>query len=326
MNRALFLTIGRAASGHAPLRHPPLPRLRRRVRRDGDLRQARLRRGRDRRHAARRPLRGGGGGCAGSCSRAAARLGELRTLARRDVALALALGAIGYGAQAGAYFAALGRLDASLLALLVYTFPAMVTVAAIALGRERASRRTAVALVLASTGLVLVLARGAARGRSTRSARRSGSPPRVVYSVYILSSEGIAARVGPLALSDAGLHRRRDQPDGRRRCSSATSTPAPSAPPGFGWLVGIAVVSTVGGDRPVLRRPAAGRADAPRRSCRPSSRSSPSRWRSWCSASRSALPSWSAARSCCSAACSCCRAATRRAPPRGAGRAGGGTR
>ena len=41
---------------------------------------------------------------------------------------------------------ALERLDASLLALLLYTFPAMVTVAAIVLGRERASARTATAL------------------------------------------------------------------------------------------------------------------------------------------------------------------------------------
>ena len=45
--------------GHALLRNPPLPRLRRRLRRDGDLRQARLRRGRDRRHAAGGPLRAG---------------------------------------------------------------------------------------------------------------------------------------------------------------------------------------------------------------------------------------------------------------------------
>ena len=62
---------------------------------------------------------------------------RLRTLPRRDIGLALALGAVGYSAQAGAYFAALERLDASLLSLLLYTFPAMVTVAAIALGRER---------------------------------------------------------------------------------------------------------------------------------------------------------------------------------------------
>src|SRR5918997_725243 len=78
---------------------------------------------------------------------------RLRAVSRRDVGIALALGAVGYGAQAGGYFAALQRLDASLLALLVYTFPVIVTVAAIALGREPASRRTGAALALASAGI-----------------------------------------------------------------------------------------------------------------------------------------------------------------------------
>src|SRR4051794_17082800 len=88
---------------------------------------------------------------------ATGRLRRLRALRRSDVLLALGLGALGYSAQAGAYFAALQRIDPSLLGLLLYTYPAIVTVAAIRLGRERASRRTATALALTSTGLVLVL-------------------------------------------------------------------------------------------------------------------------------------------------------------------------
>ena len=131
--------------------------------------------GATRRHAAGRPLRRSPRALLGARRLATGAAGELRALARRDVALALALGAVGYSAQAGCYFAALQRLDASLLSLLLYTFPAMVTVAAIALGRERASRRTAVALALASAGLVLVLAGAARRARSIRSGRRSAS-------------------------------------------------------------------------------------------------------------------------------------------------------
>src|SRR5687768_17805345 len=42
---------------------------------------------------------------------------ELRTLAHRDTGLAVALGAVGFGAQATGYFTALGRIDASLLSL-----------------------------------------------------------------------------------------------------------------------------------------------------------------------------------------------------------------
>ena len=64
-------------------------------------------------------------------------LGEVRSLRGRDVRVGIALGMCGYALQAGCYFAALDRIDASLLALLLYTFPAMVAAAAVALGRER---------------------------------------------------------------------------------------------------------------------------------------------------------------------------------------------
>src|SRR5688572_8483917 len=55
---------------------------------------------------------------------------------RRDLWIALALGGIGYSAQAASYFVALDRLDASVLTLLLYTFPAMVSIGAILLGRD----------------------------------------------------------------------------------------------------------------------------------------------------------------------------------------------
>jgi len=169
---------------------------------------------------------------------------RLRTLPRRDIGLALALGAIGYSAQAGAYFTALKRLDASLLSLLLYTFPAMVTVAAIALGRERASRRTAAALVLASGGLFLVLA-GAGAGALDPVGTLLGITAAVVYTTYILTSAGVAGRIGPLLLSALV-------------CTGAATTltigtavggdlhPGRLTGAGFGWLAAIAVVSTVG--------------------------------------------------------------------------------
>jgi drug/metabolite transporter (DMT)-like permease len=169
---------------------------------------------------------------------------RVRALSRRDLGIALALGGVGYGAQAGAYFAALQRLDASLLSLLVYTFPAMVTVAAIALGRERASRRTAAALALASAGLFLVLA-GAGAGALDPLGTFLGVSAAVVYSTYVLSAAGIAERVGPLVLSALV-------------CTGAATTLTLGSAAGgdlhlgdvsaagFGWLAGIAVVSTVG--------------------------------------------------------------------------------
>ena|SRR5215212_33274 len=169
---------------------------------------------------------------------------ELRELPRRDVALALSLGAVGYGAQAGCYFAALDRLDASLLALILYTFPAMVTVAAIALGRESASRRTAAALALASLGLVLVLA-GAAAGALDALGTSLGLTAAVVYTAYILISDGVASRVGPIALSTLVCSGAAVSltlvtlAGGDLRPGNVTAT-------GFVWLSAIAVVSTVG--------------------------------------------------------------------------------
>jgi drug/metabolite transporter (DMT)-like permease len=168
---------------------------------------------------------------------------RLRHVARRDVVTALALGAVGYSAQAGAYFAALRRMDASLLSLLLYTFPAMVAVAAVLLGRERATRRTVFALTLASGGLVLVLT-GAAAGALDPLGTALGLGAAAVYSAYILSSQGVAGRVGPLLLSALV-------------CTGATVTltaaavvvgdlhPGRVTAEGFGWLAGIAVISTV---------------------------------------------------------------------------------
>src|ERR687889_2926766 len=75
---------------------------------------------------------------------------EVRALSRGDIAVGLGLGACGYALQSGCYFAALERIDASLLSLLLYTFPAIVAGTAIALGRERIDGRRVTALTLAS--------------------------------------------------------------------------------------------------------------------------------------------------------------------------------
>jgi drug/metabolite transporter (DMT)-like permease len=167
-----------------------------------------------------------------------------RRIGRRDMLLALALGAAGYACQAGAYFAALARIDASLLSLLVYAFPAIVTVAAIALGRERADRRRLAALAFSSTGLLLVLA-GAGTGALDPLGAALGVAAALVYSAYILAGEPVAARVGAPLL--AALV-----------CTGAAVTltagaaalgelrPAAVTPAGWGWLACLAAVSTVG--------------------------------------------------------------------------------
>ena len=132
----------------------------------------------------------------GSLRRAAARLDA------RVVWIGLALGGIGYATQSGLFFAALQRLDASLLALLLYTFPTWVTLAAFALGRERPTRRRIVALMLSSAGLAIVLL-GAAGGGFDALGTALGLGAALAYTVYILSADRAGLSVSPIVL--AGL-------------------------------------------------------------------------------------------------------------------------
>lgn len=123
---------------------------------------------------------------------------SLRQLSRRDVLLALGLGAGGYALQAGLYFTALPRIDAGVLSLLVFTFPIIVAIAAVALGREVLTRRRAIALAASSCGLVLVVG-GAGALDPVGVALGLGAA--VVYSGYILVSENVAKRMPALTLA-----------------------------------------------------------------------------------------------------------------------------
>lgn len=175
----------------------------------------------------------------------AAARGGLRAVTRagrRTRRTALALGAAGYAAQAGLYFAALGRIDPALLALLLYTYPAMVTTAAIALGRETATPHRLAALGAASAGVALVLV-GAGAGSLDVVGAAMGVGAALVYTTYILVADTVVDEVEPVALSALVA-------------TGATATFAVAAlvggrlDLGFGaggwlWLACIAVVSTV---------------------------------------------------------------------------------
>jgi drug/metabolite transporter (DMT)-like permease len=102
--------------------------------------------------------------------------------------------------QAGLYFLALKRMDASVLSLILYSYPALVTGAAILLRRESANRRRLVALVTASGGLVLVLA-GAGAGSFDLAGAAFAAAAALTYTTYILVSDGVTAHVDPLPLA-----------------------------------------------------------------------------------------------------------------------------
>jgi drug/metabolite transporter (DMT)-like permease len=168
---------------------------------------------------------------------------ELRALRRRDVGTAIGLGACGYALQSGCYFAALTRIDASLLSLMLYTYPAIVAAAAVALGRERIDGRRVAALALASGGLVCVVA-GAGTGAIDAVGAALGLAAACVYTTYILVSEGVARRMRPLALSAIVC-------TGAAVSLTAGGTllgefrPGALTAAGWGWLLCLGGVSTV---------------------------------------------------------------------------------
>jgi drug/metabolite transporter (DMT)-like permease len=169
--------------------------------------------------------------------------GVLRGLSRRAVVTGLAMGAVGYAAQSGLFFLALERMDASLLALILYVYPALVLAAAVALGRERASLRRIAALVAALAGVALVLA-GAASGGVDALGAAMGFAAALVYTVYILVGDRVATGiplVALVALVCTGA-----------TCTFAVASAVGGGPglefgaAGWGWIGAIVLVSTVG--------------------------------------------------------------------------------
>ena len=157
--------------------------------------------------------------------------------APRLIAACVALGAAGYAAQAGFFFSALRHIDASLTSLLLYTYPALVFCAAVALRREHVTPLKAGALVLASGGAALVLLGGGTGGlEATGVLLALGAA--ATYTAYILVADGIVARVDPFLMSALVT-----------TGAAATFLAAGGAPHftagGWVWIAAIALLSTV---------------------------------------------------------------------------------
>lgn len=173
---------------------------------------------------------------------AAALSGRLRRLPGRTVVTGLLMGGAGYAVQAGLYFGALTRVDASQVALVFSVYPLLVMVGAVVTRRERATRKRGAALLLALSGVTLVLG-GAAGGGFDGAGATLGFGSAVVYTCYILVGDRVA---GDDPLSFAALV----------CCGAFVAIGASSlrhgAPDlaftarGWLWLVLIALVSTVG--------------------------------------------------------------------------------
>lgn len=123
----------------------------------------------------------------------------------REMAFLLILGGIGYGSFSALYFLSVRLIPVSMVAMLLYAYPAIVFVLSVVLGDERASTRQLQALVLSFVGLVLVL------GPSFQGLNLLGVgailTAALIYSVYIVVNgrllQGIPSMVAAAYISTA---------------------------------------------------------------------------------------------------------------------------
>jgi len=160
----------------------------------------------------------------------------------RVLAIAVGLGAAGYATQASLFFSALQLMDASLLALILYTYPVMVTAVAVLLGRDRLTPRRGAALVTASGGTLLVLL-GAGGASFHPLGALLAFASAITYTVYILVADTVVHRLAPVALSALVMTGAAGSLGGRALLTGGVDVDFGWR--GWFWLACIAVVSTV---------------------------------------------------------------------------------
>lgn len=113
----------------------------------------------------------------------------------RDLAWVIAMGALGYVGQAYCYFSALHHASAGVVGLLLYLYPALVTVLSVWLFKRRIGRGRALAVMVALAGTALTVGTDLA---SQPLGIALGIAAALIYSLYILAGERVMPRVGAL--------------------------------------------------------------------------------------------------------------------------------
>ncbi len=154
--------------------------------------------------------------------------------------LGLALmGGMGYVGQAFSYFMALTLIPAGLVALLLYLYPAIVTLLAVVFLKERISRWKRIALLIALGGMVLTI--GPTRGGQFLGVI-FGLGAAFIYSVYILIGSKITREVSAIQSSTVVIA------SAAIVSGSLVMIKGPALPvtvSGWSWVVAIALISTI---------------------------------------------------------------------------------
>ncbi len=120
----------------------------------------------------------------------------LPLVAPRKMAAVMLIGAAGYGVTSACLVQAVGRTGAAMAALLLYLYPALVTVVTAALGMEKFSRNKLFALILSFAGMALVL--GGAEVKLDYVGVLFGLLSSLFYTFYITAGAHFTKGVQPL--------------------------------------------------------------------------------------------------------------------------------
>ena len=166
----------------------------------------------------------------------------LALLARRTLAVTplrillppFVLGLTLYGLETGLFFASLERIDVSLASLLVCSYPAIVVAGAVLLGRERASKRRVVALVVALAGVVLALA-GGIGGAIDPIGIVLALAAAVIYASYVLVSDRLLGTTSRWCSQRCSARAPRPRLPSAARRQGRSLWPCPSARCSCSW-------------------------------------------------------------------------------------------
>lgn len=110
-----------------------------------------------------------------------------------------ALGILGYAVMASFYFNSVKLIPASITAIILYTYPVIVTLLSAWIYKEAITRYKAISLLISFIGLVLVV--GVVFKGLNLKGILYGVGNSLVYSLYIVSSNRLVGRINPLIVS-----------------------------------------------------------------------------------------------------------------------------
>lgn len=152
------------------------------------------------------------------------------------------MGGLGYVGQSFSYFTAVSLASPGLVALILYTYPAMVTILAALFLRERLSALTVSVLVVALAGTALTLGPAIATARTQPLGIVFALAAAIIYAVYILVGSRITPQAGALASSTVIIVSAAVIFGGAVAWRGPTF---PASPAGWVAIVAIAIISTV---------------------------------------------------------------------------------